>query len=142
MTAVEARAIRFTGATGNRIAGDVRGPEGDAPVVLLVHGGGQTRHSWESTAEQLAELGMTAITIDQRGHGDSDWLADGRYHFADYAADLVAVARAIAEKFGARPVAIGASLGASPRRSRKVMRRASCARSCSSTWCRAWTRKG
>ncbi len=114
--AAGARSIRFSGAAGNRISGDVFGPgaqgatTADAPV-LLVHGGGQTRHSWETTAQQLVALGMTAITIDQRGHGDSDWLEDGRYHFTDYASDLVAVTAAIGQQFGARPAVIGASLG-------------------------------
>lgn len=122
MSHQRAERIEFAGAAGNRIVGDIRRPEGvsrdagqgsetSVRVVLLAHGGGQTRHSWERTARQLADMGLVAITIDQRGHGDSDWVEDGRYHFVDYGADIVAVARQITEKFGHRPVAIGASLG-------------------------------
>ena len=33
-------------------------------AVVLVHGGGQTRHSWDGTARVLAERGFRAITID------------------------------------------------------------------------------
>ncbi|MEZ5841089.1 MAG: alpha/beta hydrolase [Hyphomicrobiales bacterium] len=104
-----AEPIEFVGVDGNRLVGEMRGAGG--PPVLLLHGGGQTRHSWEDTAIRLAAAGFRAITIDQRGHGDSDWVANGAYIFTDYAADVTAVAGEIAERFGERPVAIGASLG-------------------------------
>jgi pimeloyl-ACP methyl ester carboxylesterase len=65
----------FTGASGNTLVSDVFGDRG-APVILL-HGGGQTRHAWRATAAQLAQRGWTAYAIDQRGHGDSEWVADG-----------------------------------------------------------------
>lgn len=52
--------------------------DGDAPgTVLLLHGGGQTRHSWQRTGARLAENGWHALAVDARGHGDSDWAADG-----------------------------------------------------------------
>ena len=47
--------------------------------VLLLHGGGQTRHAWGRTAEHLARAGAHAYALDQRGHGDSEWVADGHY---------------------------------------------------------------
>ncbi len=105
--------IEFAGAAGNRLVGDCRGAAGEAtgPVVLLLHGGGQTRFAWEETAARLAADGMCAIAFDQRGHGDSDWVADGAYTFPDYAADLTAVARQIEARFGTAPIVIGASLG-------------------------------
>jgi pimeloyl-ACP methyl ester carboxylesterase len=108
MTLVPAVAI-FTGAAGNRLIADVFG-EGTR-AVLLLHGGGQTRHAWRRTAERLARAGWTAYALDQRGHGDSDWVADGAYGFADFAADAVAVADALAARSGERPAVIGASLG-------------------------------
>jgi pimeloyl-ACP methyl ester carboxylesterase len=79
--------------------------------VLLLHGGGQTRHAWKRTAEHLGRAGATAYAVDQRGHGDSEWVADGHYAFLDFAADAAAVARALTERSGKRPIAIGASLG-------------------------------
>jgi predicted alpha/beta hydrolase len=79
--------------------------------VLLLHGGGQTRHAWRNTAERIARAGMTAYALDQRGHGDSDWVADGTYTFFDFAADVRLVSETLSERVGSPPVAIGASLG-------------------------------
>jgi pimeloyl-ACP methyl ester carboxylesterase len=100
----------FEGAGGNRLVATEMGA-GDQSVLLL-HGGGQTRHAWAKTARRLAEAGWRAIALDQRGHGDSAWVSDGSYAFPDYAADATAVARRIAaEHGGVKPIAIGASLG-------------------------------
>jgi pimeloyl-ACP methyl ester carboxylesterase len=99
----------FTGAAGNRLAADVFGDGG--PAVLLLHGGGQTRHAWRKTAEELAQTGWTAYALDQRGHGDSDWIADRAYSFPDFAADAKAVARELYRRSKTRPAVIGASLG-------------------------------
>jgi pimeloyl-ACP methyl ester carboxylesterase len=75
--------------------------------VLLLHGGGQTRHSWGATAEVLAAHGWPTTTVDLRGHGDSDWATDGDYGLDAFAADVAALARACP----APPVLVGASLG-------------------------------
>jgi pimeloyl-ACP methyl ester carboxylesterase len=99
----------FVGAHGNRLIADVFGERG-APVLLL-HGGGQTRHAWRRTAERLAQEGWTAYALDQRGHGDAAWVTDGAYDFTDFAADAATVAGVLYEQHGVRPVAIGASLG-------------------------------
>jgi pimeloyl-ACP methyl ester carboxylesterase len=98
----------FTGANGNKLAGDQYGASGSP--VLLLHGGGQTRHAWQGTAASIAQAGHVALALDQRGHGDSDWVADG-YKFHDFAGDAKAVADVLAHRHGMRPVAIGASLG-------------------------------
>jgi len=99
----------FKGAAGNRLVGDVYGDAGQP--VLLLHGGGQTRHAWRRTAEHLGRTGATAYALDQRGHGDSEWAADGHYAFTDFAADAAAVAATLTARSGMRPIAIGASLG-------------------------------
>jgi pimeloyl-ACP methyl ester carboxylesterase len=109
MTRSESATALFTGAAGNRLVADMFGDGG--PVALLLHGGGQTRHSWRQTAERLARAGSTAYALDQRGHGDSEWIADGSYAFADYAADARVVADTLAARAGQRPIVIGASLG-------------------------------
>lgn len=103
------RHATFFGAHGNRLEADVYG-HGPATAVLL-HGGGQTRHAWRATARKLAERGITAIPVDQRGHGDSEWVTSGAYSFHDYGADAVALGRQIEARFGAKPIAIGASMG-------------------------------
>jgi pimeloyl-ACP methyl ester carboxylesterase len=103
-------AAMFKGADGNTMVGDVYGEEG--PPVLLLHGGGQTRHAWNKTGDLIARLGRTAYAIDQRGHGDSEWVANGAYDFAHFAADARVLADTLAERCGGvRPVAVGASLG-------------------------------
>jgi pimeloyl-ACP methyl ester carboxylesterase len=101
-------AATFIGASGNKLAADVYGQEGAAPVLLL-HGGGQTRHAWKQTAEAIARIGRVAYALDQRGHGDSEWTE--HYAFADFAADARAVAGALTERSGQPPIVIGASLG-------------------------------
>ena len=96
---------RWQGA-GVRLAGDQWG-EGSAPPVLLLHGAGQTRHSWRTTGSVLAAQGWHVIALDLRGHGDSDRSPAGDYRLEDFAADVAAVSRALPTP----PVLVGASLG-------------------------------
>ncbi|HMQ57353.1 MAG TPA: alpha/beta hydrolase [Rhizobiaceae bacterium] len=100
---------RFRGADGNALIADVTG--GGHRPVLLLHGGGQTRHAWDRTGERLAEAGMTAIAVDQRGHGESEWVVSKAYAGEDYARDVVALREHIHAQFGALPAVVGASLG-------------------------------
>jgi pimeloyl-ACP methyl ester carboxylesterase len=98
--------VRLNGAGSVTLAADVEGPR-SGPPVLLLHGGGQTRHAWRRARHALAEAGFLALAVDLRGHGDSDWATDGDYSHEAYADDLRAAARQLG-----RPVAlIGASLG-------------------------------
>jgi pimeloyl-ACP methyl ester carboxylesterase len=99
----------FKGVEGNKLMGDVWGDHG-APVLLL-HGGGQTRHAWRKTCDLIMRMGRVAYAVDQRGHGDSDWVPSGAYSFPDFAADAKVLADVLAERHGERPVAVGASLG-------------------------------
>ena len=62
---------QWEGTSGVVIAGDSWGPDG-GPLVLLQHGGGQTRHAWKGAGETLGAAGYHAIAFDARGHGDSD----------------------------------------------------------------------
>jgi len=97
---------RFIVADGVTLIGDAYGNP-KAPSILLMHGGGQTRHAWGGTARDLAARGWHALAIDQRGHGDSGWSAEGDYRLETYARDLLAVADA----FPVPPAVVGASLG-------------------------------
>lgn len=103
----------FTGASGNRLAADDHEPRGDVHgnPVLLLHGGGQTRHAWGGAARRIADAGHRAFTVDQRGHGDSAWADDQGYAFEDYTADAVCICRDIAERCGRPAVLVGASMG-------------------------------
>ncbi len=91
---------------GLKLVADVAG-DGGRGVVVLAHGGGQTRHSWGAAARRLGDLGWRAITLDLRGHGDSGWDPDGDYQVMRYAEDILDVAATLGE----RPAMIGASLG-------------------------------
>jgi pimeloyl-ACP methyl ester carboxylesterase len=107
MPAYTSSSIDFQGGAG-RLAGDHWTPDGPSRgVVLLLHGGGQTRHSWREAGPTLAETGWSAVAIDFRGHGDSDRAADGRYRLDAMTEDVLRVIDAIGEP----PVIIGASLG-------------------------------
>jgi pimeloyl-ACP methyl ester carboxylesterase len=96
----------FEGFEGLHLVADVRGSP-DAWPVLFLHGGGQTRHAWGRTAEIVAAKGWRTIAIDLRGHGDSDWSANGDYSFTANCADCIAVV----DQLGRAPVLVGASLG-------------------------------
>ena len=95
----------FPASQGLELVGDAFG-DAAHPPALLFHGGGQTRHSWSGTAERLAQSGWYAVSIDLRGHGESDWDPDGAYRSTGFRDDVVAIARSFD-----RPVLVGASLG-------------------------------
>jgi len=97
----------WPGAAGVRIAGDAWGNP-DGPLVILQHGGGQTRHAWKGAGETLGAAGYYAVAIDARGHGDSDWAPDGQYGQDIMVEDLVCVVAALGKR---RPVLVGASMG-------------------------------
>ncbi len=97
--------IEFSGADDNKLAGQAFGDPRGMPVLLL-HGGGQTRHAWGNTAEVLADAGFHAIALDSRGHGDSDWAADADYSAGAMIRDLASVMHQLG-----RPAAlVGASM--------------------------------
>ena len=100
----------WKGVGGVRIAGDAWG-DPNGPLVLLQHGGGQTRHAWKGAGEILGAAGYYAIAFDARGHGDSDWAPDGLYGQDVMVEDLKCVVAALGNR---RPVLVGASMGGGP----------------------------
>ena len=95
------------GKDGLSIAADCWGNTDD-PLVVLLHGGGQTRHAWKGTGEALAEAGVRTCSLDARGHGDSGWSPDGEYEQDAMVGDLVSVVEHLGDL---RPVLVGASMG-------------------------------
>ena len=93
--------------SGIRIAGDAWGHPAD-PLVVLQHGGGQTRHAWKGTGQALGAAGYYAVAFDARGHGDSDWAPDAEYGQDAMVQDLRCVIAALGQH---RPVLVGASMG-------------------------------
>ena len=93
-------------ADGVKIVGDVAG-DPDSPAIVLLHGGGQTRHSWSAAVEPLCSAGYFVVNVDLRGHGDSGWSPDGRYSAAQLADDL----RTVMADIPGPAAWVGASMG-------------------------------
>ena len=72
---------------GPALVATVAGPL-EAPKVILLHGGGQTRGAWEGGLRSLANAGYRAFAFDARGHGESDWPDDGLYALEHWADDI------------------------------------------------------
>jgi pimeloyl-ACP methyl ester carboxylesterase len=102
------RQVRLPGAGGLTLAAEAGGAE-EAPLVILSHGGGQTRFSWMRSAHSLIERGYAVLSYDHRGHGQSDWSSLAQYSSADYAADLESIILTV--RPGRAITLIGASLG-------------------------------
>jgi pimeloyl-ACP methyl ester carboxylesterase len=62
----EVRTTELTTSEG-RFTADVAGPE-DGPLVLLLHGFPQTRHTWRDVLPLLGAAGFYAAAVDQRGY--------------------------------------------------------------------------
>ncbi len=77
----------------------------DRPEVVLLHGGAQNAHTWDTVA--LA-LGWPLVAIDLPGHGHSDGRLDVGISPSDYARDVAVAIRQLAPE--ARMV-VGMSLG-------------------------------
>lgn len=102
-----AHTLRLSGHAGYGLAADVFGTP-ELPRLLYAHGFGQNRLAWRLCGAHLAAQGWPGLSFDGRGHGDSDWAADGVYHLDAFAADL----RALAQHHTApQPVLVGASMG-------------------------------
>jgi pimeloyl-ACP methyl ester carboxylesterase len=98
--------VVFNGFEGLELVADVRGDKNGWPVLFL-HGGGQTRHAWDRTAEYIASEGWLTVSLDLRGHGESQWSEKGDYSFTAFCADCLSVV----DQLHHPPVLVGASLG-------------------------------
>jgi len=76
-----------------------------SPSLVLVHGGAQNAHTWDTT---LMALGLPAVAIDLPGHGHSGWREDGAYTPRNLADDVAAAMRSLATT---PAVVVGMSLG-------------------------------
>ncbi len=80
-------------------------PRGEA--ILFVHGFSHNRSVWHDVVDSLPER-WRPISLDLRGHGESDWSASGAYDLSDYASDLPACLDALGVE---RAHIVGHSLG-------------------------------
>ncbi|MFM8303576.1 MAG: alpha/beta fold hydrolase, partial [Actinomycetota bacterium] len=90
-------------ASGRRVSALVWGE--DPPELVLIHGGAQNAHTWDTVA--LA-LGRSLVAVDLPGHGHSDHRDDGPFGPRENAADLEAAIRALAPDAS---MVVGMSLG-------------------------------
>jgi alpha-beta hydrolase superfamily lysophospholipase len=89
-----------------------------APAVVLVHMLGRSRRDWDLAASRLAAAGIGALTLDLRGHGESQYVPrpESAAEFTAMVADITAARRYLATRSEIQPGRIGlagASLGAS-----------------------------
>lgn len=101
----------WDGMGGVTIAGDTWGDR-DGPLVVLQHGGGQTRHAWKGAGETLGEAGYHVVAFDARGHSDSSWAETDAYTADHMVGDLRCVVEALGGYAdGRKPTLVGASMG-------------------------------
>ena len=100
------RTVKIEGADGLLLAADEWG-DPSRPAVLMCHGAGQNRYAWKTSAEILSKRGWFVVTLDARGHGDSDWSSDHKYDAEDIGQDL----EAVLHRFTSPPAVVGASMG-------------------------------
>ncbi|MET0897241.1 MAG: alpha/beta hydrolase [Mycobacterium sp.] len=109
------KTVEFSGVGGITLVADewnagVAGSSpraGTRPTILMLHGGGQNRHSWKKTGQVLGDQGFHVVAVDTRGHGDSD-----RSPGADYALEtLTGDVHAVIDAVGPPVAIIGASMG-------------------------------
>ena len=101
------KSFKFESEDGLTLSGERAGVRGGPPVILM-HGGGQTRHSWSGAVSELAARGYEVINLDARGHGDSQWAPQAdHYSLSHLASDLQRIIDTLSEL----PVLVGASMG-------------------------------
>ena len=100
------KATRLEGSQGIYLTADIGGNPAN-PAVIFLHGGGQTRHSWKQAASELVAMDYHVISLDLRGHGESDWSPTGDYSLDAHIADL----KAVVAMLETPAVLVGASLG-------------------------------
>jgi pimeloyl-ACP methyl ester carboxylesterase len=101
----DVRRVDVEVAPGRRVSSLLWGAETGRPELVLVHGGAQNAHTWDTVA--LA-LGRPLLAVDLPGHGHSDGGPEGSVSAGSNGRDLAVAVRALAPE--ARGV-VGMSLG-------------------------------
>jgi pimeloyl-ACP methyl ester carboxylesterase len=77
-------------------------------TIVLLHGNSANAWWWQPLADAMRATDFRLLALDQRGHGDSEWVRPPAYGPLEYAHDL---ARFIAQYAPPRPFVIGHSMG-------------------------------
>ncbi len=99
--------VEYTGVDDITLVGDEWNVAGERPSILMLHGGGQNRHSWKNTGQVLADQGFHVVALDTRGHGDSDRAPGADYSLDKLSGDVLS----IIDTIGGPVTLIGASMG-------------------------------
>ena len=87
---------------------------GTGPAIVLIHGGGSSRQDWhEEGYVRRVQEDFTVITLDLRGHGESDMPTDpSTYTIDKMAQDILSVAdRCSVEQFAVWGFSYGGKIG-------------------------------
>lgn len=98
--------VDYKGFGGVRLSADQLGDDND-PAVLLIPDAGRSRAAWRGVAEALVLSGRRVVSLDLRGHGQSEWPRERRDELAPHVEDL----RAVLAQMGSRPVVVSARRG-------------------------------
>ncbi len=78
-------------------------------TIILMHGNTANAWWWEPVA-RVIEPEYRLLALDQRWHGDSEWVRPRAYSPADYAGDIARFVAHVAPK-AEKPVVVGHSMG-------------------------------
>jgi pimeloyl-ACP methyl ester carboxylesterase len=81
--------------------------EPSRPPILMLHGGGESAHSWDLVALALSDR-YHVIALDQRGHGDTEWPRDGNFSMHAMAEDIQQILTVLGLE---QPTLVGHSMG-------------------------------
>ena len=81
---------------------------GATRTIVLLHGNSANAWWWQPLADAMRATDFRLLALDQRGHGDSEWVRPPAYGPLEYAHDL---ARFIAQYAPPRPFVVGHSMG-------------------------------
>src|SRR5205085_7992335 len=79
---------------------------GRSRTVALLHGASGNAWWWQPMAEHIPQE-FRLVALDQRGHGDSEWVRPPVYGPDEYSADLARLIRQLHH----RPLIVGHSMG-------------------------------
>ncbi len=114
MQATNSTQLTLTAADGTRIAASLYDAPNAKAGILLLHMLGRDRHDYDTIAHTLQRRGYTILSIDFRGHGQSEgtrWQQMTPEEFRAMLSDAEAAAAALEERTE-HLIVIGASIGA------------------------------
>lgn len=109
----QAAKIMFTAADGKKLCGYQYTEKNAETVILFLHGVGSTAHPYNRMAGLLRSAAKAeVITLDLRGHGNSEGKPGDVDHIDQYAEDVAAIVTTLKKRFPKRKLILaGHSMG-------------------------------